>query len=350
MQVETPATPAPSAPAPVTPPVPSSLAEFRTQRDAAPVEPPAVPSPTVHIAVEEPPEPLEDAGAEPDETPPAEGVKPPEQTPAHRWKDPETGITLDLRRRDHRRIKRALEQGAEVTRERDSLAQRVQAFGRPPDLERPRQAPAEASQPDSSDPEPTLEQFAEEADPYLAHSRALARWDARQEFKTQQATYTRVERARQAQTRITEAQLAFDAELPQVKTRYPDFDDAHQEVLAELGRVPLPVRGPVVHRLLTSPVRHDLTHYLGTHPEDLSAVVSARSAYEQAMTLGAIETRVRALVNQRAAPAPHSPTPPPPAPMAPVGGTGHPATMPDGKDIKSLAQFRALKPKLGMTA
>lgn len=348
---QTPSAPAPSAPlAPVAPPAPpvapNTLAEFRAQKAASlsglaepPVEAPA--APVEPVALEEPPEPIE--GDEP-----TVEVKPPEQAPNHRWKDPDTGVTLDLRRRDHRRIRRLLE-------ERSDLAQRVQQPAyQPPQTQEPpqaRQPQPQAFQPDPNDPEPLLEQFAEQADPYGAHNAALARWHARQEFHQLQAEHSRVERERRTSAAITSAQQAFDAELPQVRTRYADFDAAHTEVLETLGRIPSPVRAPIVHRLLTSPVKHDLTHYLGSHPDDLAAVVQARSAYEQGLALGAIETRVRALVNQRArGAAPLStPAPPVPAPMAPVGGGASPGTVPDAKTM-NLAQFRANKSKFGIRA
>ena len=294
----------------------------------------AAPSaPTVHALNAEPPEPADDGADDEPAIDPA-AVKAPEQGKDHRWTDPETGIKLDLRRRDHRRMKRALE-------ERYAFAQRAMQASQPaPREQEPPQAPRpqarQAAQPDPNDPEPVLEQFANEADPYAAHTRALARWEARQEFKEQQASHSRVERERQTSERIVQAQQAYDAELPQVRERYPDFDDAHQDVLDTLSRVPQQARAGVVQRLLTSPIRHDLTHYLGSHPDDMQALVTARSASEQAFILGAIETRVRALVNQRSrVPAPVNP---PAAPMEPVHGGGTPTTY--NPATANLAQFR----------
>ena len=358
MEQSTPSAPAPSAlPAPVAPPAPSvapnTLAEFRAERakSLAGELTPSAPPPPPQAAGAEPPEPL-DIGDD-DPPPPAQLTqepgqppKPPEQGTDHRWRDPETGIRLDMRRRDHRQMKRALE-------DRAALARRIEALetstSRPDGPQEPLRQPPQAVAADPSDPEPTLEQFAEEPDPYLAHSRALARWDARQEFRSQQATHTQVERARAAQRAINQAQAVYDADLPAVRQRYADFDEAHTEVLETLGRLPMSARAPLVHRLLTSSVKHDLTHYLGSHPEDLAAVVEARNSYEQAIALGAIETRVRALVNQRAKPAPQTPTPPPAAPMAPVGGTASPVAMPDGRQM-TLAQYRANKHRLGVSA
>jgi len=355
---------APSAPAapvqPSAPPAaPNSLAEFRAQKaqsmaalvEPTPDQPPSpTPKPTeprVHTALEDGPE-ITDEGSEPQAAPETpQGPKPPEQGPDHRWRDPETGIRLDMRRRDHRQMKRALEDRAALARRLEALEARVT---QPPAPAPPPARPQpQAFQPDPNDPEPTLEQFADAPDPYAAHTRAVAKWEARQEFKQLQASQARVERQRQAAAALSHAQSDYDAGLPQARERYPDFDAAHDEVLAELGRLPLPARAPLVQRLLTSPLRHDLTHYLGSHPDDLAVVLAARNLHEQGIALGAIETRVRALVNQRNRPAPSHPTPPPPAPMAPVGGNASPAAIPDGRNM-TLAQFRANKSKLGMTA
>ena len=323
---------------PSAPVAPNTLAEFRAQKSAPP-EPVAVEPAPVAVVESEPAEPVEADGE--DDAPAQEPAKGPEPA-AHRWKDPDTGMTLDLRRRDHRRMKRLLEERADLARQVSQYRQ-----PEPQERERPREVPQQA-QADQHDPEPQLEQFADAPDPYMAHSRAVAKWEARQEFRQLQATQARVERQRSATAAIGRAQQEYDSGLPQARARYADFDDAHAEVLAELGRVPMPARAPLVHRLLTSPLRHDLTHYLGSHPDDLAAVASARSAYEQGMVLGAIETRVRALVNQRT-PASTSTTPPPSAPMTPVGGTASPVAIPDGSKM-SLAQFRANKKRLGMTA
>lgn len=347
--------PAPAAPpaampsAPVTPQaVPNSLAEFRSQKASSlasltETPPPVKTEPPIAIDLDPP---LVDEG---DDSQPAQVAQPdatkgPEQDQrTWRWKDPDTGTVLDMRRKESKRIKRLLE-------ERSDYARRLAA---PPQAQ-PQQEPPQARQapqPDASDPEPQLEDFAEQADPYGAHNRAVARWEARQEFKQLQTSQARVDRQRSVQRAITTAQEAYDAALPTVKQRYADFDDAHQDVMDTLARVHPQARTPIVQRLLTSPIGHDLTHYLGTHPDDLAAVASARSAYEQGLVLGAIETRVRALVNQRArGAAPHSTAPPPAAPMAPVGGGASPVTVPDMSKVNSLAQFRALKPKLGMRA
>lgn len=351
----TPAQATPAAMPPSPPPAPNSLAEFRAQK-ASGFAPPAT-EPVAPTTPTEPPiaQDLDPPSVdEPDDAPdPPQAAQPDQpETPkgpepaSQKWKDPDTGMTLDLRRRDHRRMKRLLEERADLARQLAGYRQAPPPQAQPEPARPPQ--PVVAT-PDPNDPEPALEQFADQADPYGAFVAAQARWHARQEHRSLTAQHARVERARQVQAAISHAQEAYDAGLSSARERYTDFDEAHAEVLAELGRLPMPARTPLVHRLLTSPLRHDLTHYLGSHPEDLAAVTAARSAYEQGLVLGAIETRVRALVNQRTKSAPH-PLAPPPAPMTPVGGSATPVAVPDASKINSLAQWRALKPKLGLRA
>lgn len=337
-QIQTPDASAPaSAAEPTAPIVEKTLQQFRAEKAAAATvdpEPSPAPAPTLQADAEPPEPPDEGEGG----LPPAAQAKPPEQTKEHRWKDPDTGVTLDMRRRDHRRIRRLLE-------ERADFANRLRQPAPQPQQPAPQRVAQQPQGPDPRDPEPSIEQFplenyAQHPDPYQAQQVALtaavSRWHAKQEFKEQQAQQTRTQRQQAFTTRLNQAQQDFDSKLPEIRTQHPDFDEAHDAVFASLARVAMPARGPIVLRLLSSPVRHDLTHYLGTHPDDLAAVASARTPHEQGMVLGAIETRVRALVNQRSKPVPV--TNPPAAPMAPVNGGGTPTSY--NPATASLAQFR----------
>lgn len=324
--------PAPATAAEPSAPVERTLAEFRAEKAAPVVETPApVAEPARSpLAVVEPPEP-------PDE-PETPVIDPSVAAGAvaelkHKWKS-DTGVTLDLRRRDHRKIKRDYEELA-------ALRARVAAPAyQPPQAPPAAQPQARVAQPAAGEPRPTLEQFADEPDPYLAHGEAVARWAAREEFRQAQSQRTAVERTQRTSTAIANAQQAFDAELPKARERYTDFDDAHDELYATLQSVR--ARGgqariaPIVHRLLTSEVKHDLDYHLGSHPEDLMRLVNARSPHEQAIELGAIEAQVKLAL--KAAP-PVPPLTPASAPMTPVGAGATPTTY--NPETASLATFRA---------
>jgi hypothetical protein len=331
---------------PSAPVVEKTLQQFRAEL-AQPVAPLPDPAPVVETpAPVAPVSPLA-AAPEPDEPPdqidaapnPAD-VKAPEQGANHRWKDPETGIVLDMRRKDHRRMKRALE-------ERHAFAQQVLEARAPqpsPTAPEPtREAPRAQSAPDPTDPEPQLEQFADQPDPYAAHLRAVAKWEARQEFNARQSQHAQVERVQRTSAAIAAAQTRFDAELPSVRERYPDFDTAYEELHETLARVPLPVRAPIVHRLLTGEATHDLAYFLGNHPEAVQRLVTARSPHEQQFVMGELVAQVKAGLKTAAAPVP--PPQLPAAPMTPVNGGGTPATY--NPATASLPQFRAKNGVLG---
>lgn len=325
----------PSAPAPV---VERSLQQFRADREAerakalepTPALPASQPEPAVPVsplaAASEPPE-----DADEPETP---SIPAPEQD-GHRWKDPAfPGVRLDLRRRDHRRIKALLEDGHRTAEENRELRARLSGAGQPGPQGAPRQPRAPASDPNEA--APTLEQFADQPDPYGAWMDAKIEHGIRKGLHQHTSQRATVERAQRIEAAIESSQSRYDAGLPQVRERYPDFDAAYQEVFETLQRVPLPVKSSIVHRLLTDEHGHDLTYFLGNHPDDLRRLVSARSRAEQQFVMGQIVAQVKASV---ARPQPAAPPNPPAAPMAPVHGGGTPTGY--NPATASLAQFRA---------
>jgi len=309
----------------------TSLEEYRASK--APVEAqPVVADPLTVVMPEgdEPAEaPEEPEASETPETPPAPPQAATPEVPDHRWKDPETGVKLDLRRRDHRKIKQALEERAELRAQRQ-----VPPRPEPTAPERPAR-PQLRPPVDPKDPEPQLDSFANETDPYAAYVAASARWNARQELRHQQAQRAIVERAQRQTADVQQWQSAFDAKRPAVKAQHPDFDAVEAALMAAL-----PTDGrarPLVHRLLTAPNGHELTYYLGTHLDELQTLYEATTESDHHRAIGRVEARVEA---QTSAPTP-APSSPPPTPMTPTGGSGTPTTY----DIKtaSLAQYRAHK-------
>lgn len=306
---------------PVAPETPA--AEARTEPETPGANPLAgAPEPA------EEPEPLEAA-----ETP-----KGPEAT-NHRWKDPDTGVTLDMRRRDHRRIRKLLEERAELSRR---VAQPVYQPQPQPEQARPQVAPQ--ARVDPNDPKPTLDQYADQPDPYAAHGEAVAEWKARQTVRQEFAARASVERTRRTAAAIDSRQSAFDAKLPEIRERFQDFDQAHDELHGSLARVPVPVRGPIVHALLTSPIGHELAYYLGNHPQELARLTHARSPHEQARHLGALEARVQHTL--RAGPAQASTTRAT-APITPVN-TGGPTARRDAGEIAKQGDYQAYRAARGM--
>lgn len=324
-ELQTQAVETPVAPPPVETSAPKSeLQAFREKRAAGVTEPAAEP------AVETPTEP-----------PPVEAPEPPPTLAAEHVIEHE-GVKYDKRTRAGKEIvklKGVLKASEARIYELQDQLRRAQPA---PKVETPKAEPTN----DASDPEPTLEEFADQADPYLAYTRSLARWEARQEHKQQEEKRAAADRARQQEDATTKAQAEWDAKLPEIKQRYPDFDAAYDAVfesLASVAQTGDKRHRYLVHRLLTSEHGHDLTYFLGTHPDEVSRLYQVRGFDEHVLAIGRLEERVIAGLAKPAAVA--QPVIPP-APMTPVGG-GATTTTYDPKTA-NLAQFRARKSQLGL--
>lgn len=272
------------------------------------------------------------------ETPaaPVVPVVAPGPPPEHAWEDPDTGDRLDMRTRGGRRVKqlKGLVKSSEtrIFELQEQLA--AARAGTAPT------GPAPVSQP--PDLEPQLDQFAEKPDPYAAYTAALARWHARSETRAQDDRRADADRARSEVQQITAAQQTWDAQLPTVRQRYPDFDAAYDALAAA---IPLDGRHRyLVSRILTVSHGPDLAHFLGTHPEELTRLFAVPSLEDHVRAIGHLEARVEAALATRGA-APVSPHTPPPPPMSPVGGTAAPTTYDPAS--ASLAQFRQKHGVLG---
>lgn len=324
-ELQTPAVETPVAPPLVETPAPKSELQAFREKKAAPVEP------IVEPTVETPP-------AEPA---PVEAPEPPPTLAAEHVVEHE-GVKYDKRTRAGKEIvklKGVLKASEARIYELQDQLRRTQPA---PKVETPKAEPAT----DASDPEPTLEAFADQADPYLAYTRSLARWEARQEHKQQEEKRAAADRVRQQEDATTKAQAEWDAKLPEVKQRYPDFDTAYDAVfdsLASVAQTGDKRHRYLVHRLLTSEHGHELTYFLGKHPDEVSRLYQVRGFDEHVLAIGRLEERVIAGLTK--APAVTHPTTPA-APMTPVGG-GATTTTYDPKTA-NLAQFRAQKQRFGL--
>jgi hypothetical protein len=241
--------------------------------------------------------------------------------------DPDTGEVLDRRTRAAKRIEVLL-------RERHLLRQ--QLAGQQPPSEVPAQTPApEAQAAPAEEPEPTLAQFSQEPDPYAAFMAANARWHARQEFQKQAAEQSTADRTAQVEARVQEAQSSWDGKLDEVRTRLPDFDKAYSHMYQALptdGR-----QRPLVETLLTSPIGHDLAHYLGTNPKAVTDLYNQPTLKAHLRAIGKIEAQVEAQLSKGATPV-STPVDTPPPPMNPVGAGATPTNY--NSSTATMAQFR----------
>ena len=296
----------------------SVLAEFRAARKAereGVVEEAPEETPAPEVTAESPPseEPVEVAADTLD--------------PAKHIYDPDTGDVLDRRTRAAKRIEALLRERHVL---REQLAKQSQETPQAPPAEAPppAQAPAE-------DAEPTLTQFSQEPDPYAAYTAANARWHARQEFQKQTDQQSTANRTAHLEASVQKAQDTRDGKLDEVRKRLPDFDQAYTTMYETL-----PTDGkqrPLVETLLTSPIGHEMAHYLGTHPKAVGDLYNQPTLKAHLRAIGKIEAQVEAGLQKTGTPV-STPVGTPPPPMNPVGG-GATSTNYDSRSA-TLAQFR----------
>lgn len=160
------------------------------------------------------------------------------------------------------------------------------------------QYPPERPQPKTeqtdADPEPKLEQFADQADPYAAWMRATAKWDARNEFRAQQQAAQEAEQKAQAERSQFERQQkererlgTFHSRMHAAFERNPDL-----RALVESGRVPDMTR-PMLDVVIESEIPDQIAQYFAEHPEEASKI-RALPALHQFRAVSRIEYQLEA--------------------------------------------------------
>lgn len=258
--VETPATPPPAEES-------TSLseheAEFHGPKDArTPRQTPAKEPPQA-AAVETPV--AETEGAEPptetDETRDAQG----------RFR--KRSAKNEAKAEDVPRIRELTKKLHELERERDEWKARVSTPPAP--SARIPEAPAPVAAPSTpavfTDREPTITDFANEADPYASYVRALARYDRkREQFEADQvAAKERAER--EEKDRITYAETTYANVQREYATRLATFKETHKDfdtLLKASADAPLP---PLLQAtVLLHDKGPELVYYLLRHPDQLA--------------------------------------------------------------------------------
>lgn len=238
----------------------------------------------------------------------------PASEPGKAHKNAETRIRelLAERKAEQQRAERA---------ERELEALRTRTFAAEPPASRPA---VSSSAPDpAADPEPKLEEFEADPnqypDPYTAHQRALARWEARQEFARVKAeeqgrlrleveTHGKAERASAFKTRLdAEGGAEFVAKLhPDVQALRPvDALDPSEKPTVENG---------IAQRMLESSHGPALMRHFSDHPADLARLRGMPMAWAM-VELGKIEARLETSAAPATPPKTVTTAPSPPAPV-----------------------------------
>lgn len=216
---------------------------------------------------------------------------------------------------------------AERGRERDRAERAERRLAELESGRKPQQEVAKpASQPAAAaDPEPKLEDFENEPDPYLAFSKATAKWEARRIVAEQQADARKqADAGRQAQER-QQRESTFNTRIAEAKKADPEYTSKlNQDVLAPLvplDRLADPTQGTrinvIAQAVYASPHAADLLLHLSEHPEDVARLENLPDPGAMAYELGLIAADRR----HKPAPVPKTITDAPPPPRT-VGTKG----------------------------
>jgi hypothetical protein len=244
-------------------------------------------------------------------------------------------------------MKQATDQAAQLKRELEEARAEVARLRTPapiPPVYLPPVPPVTAVQPVSVG-RPTLDQFANEADPYQAHTIALFKYEQQQE---------------QARQREQEQQARYQVRLASHQARIgtrASEDGAYREraigLVQALTAAGLPgFPDPVVHAIVSSDQSVDILDQLGTHPE--RAIALARRFANQPSSAPVVETLQEYLeslvpaasVTGSAGPTRQSRAAPPPKPV----GSAPPAADVDEGDLpldEFIQRFNARRRKRG---
>lgn len=174
---------------------------------------------------------------------------------------------------------------------------------------------------DPADPEPDHTDAAKypagEYDP--KYIRDAAKWDARQEYKAQQAKAAEAAQRAQAESAWRQRYQQYQARVAKFKATTPDFD---ARLSADLRPTP-----PMVDVILDSEVGPALSLWLSEHPDDFQRISTLPPAH-QLREMGKLEARLDAASR---GPASEASTSHAHAPIKPLGGSP-PASDDDATD------------------
>lgn len=117
------------------------------------------------------------------------------------------------------------------------------------------------------DKEPTLEDFINEPDPYLAFNRALARWEVRQELKQEREAAAQKEQATAHDRRRIEKFTTYQQREDALKASVPDFDAKTLEIRKNLN-----FDSPLALAVIESEFAPQLILHLAEHPDEFNRI------------------------------------------------------------------------------
>lgn len=203
---------------------------------------------------------------------------------------------LTWEKHEERRQREAVAaEAAKERAEREKLAQEIQALRAQRQAPAPPPTPQAPPQAQDDDAPPTLEQFAEEADPYLAYVDARADWKARQVLKDERRRYEAAERERQQWAAVQ----TFESRRNDFASRTPDFAQVMQTSPAQSS-------GAMREAIVVSDRGPEILYFLCTHPE-VADQLAAETAHFGPEHMPLVRRHLESLVQPATAPTAQSP-------------------------------------------
>lgn len=231
-------------------------------------------------AADAPAEPAEPApAADPDPTPtpaPAEtpaapaATETPEQLAAKGKKKPQERIDKLVYERE--------EAKREAARVREESQRQIQALREEMRREletvrRPAEPPRADAKPADPDPEPTLDQFADQQDPYASWMRATAKWDARREFREQAKLHAEAAQVQRRQYEQHQKQTQERQRIGSWAQRMETAFTANPEMRSQIEDMPVLPR-PMMDVIIDSEIPSQILQHLINHPEEQAQIMN----------------------------------------------------------------------------
>lgn len=280
-------------------------------------------------------------GAEPKEAMPSQARRPKED-PRVRRQSIQSQIDTDTARRETAKKEADAEETRLTTLREEAkkfTAPRPQHFASP----QPQSVPQPPKQKDydgtdSSDPEPTLAQFAQQDDPYTARLEARQDWSARKEVRKFQHQQQQMQQQGQAEVHYERRTSALTEKIKAHEAKDPDFKTKiDPEIAAALTwTTPAAVGTPLGDLVMDSPNPIELMIHFSDNKQEF-ARISQLHPLLQAAELGEIRGFLRGKAQaSEAAPAKPKPVSKASAPIKPLGDA--PASMkPDDRPDEELS-------------
>lgn len=212
-------------------------------------------------------------------------------------------IQIEIDKETARRHKAREEADAEEARLAAIRAQRA-AVEAPP-----RREPAAATLA-AEDPEPTIEQFKEQPDPYTAWMRAVARWEGRTEYRNQAIQQQRQQAVAREHWENEQKNRSYFERMSARITRDPDF--AKKLDASPVGDLkpfhllapnePRTVYSAIADQIMTSEIPDKLAEFLIDNPSDFQRLATLNPR-DLVRAIGKIEARLEAVLPGPAQPA-----------------------------------------------